>query len=478
MALSLENVEALAPDQASLDAARKLLKPAIWPAVASNGQGLIWGECQGSGATPYRVVVSETDAGYKCTCPSRKFPCKHSLALMWLRAGGKVSFADALVPAWVNDWVARRRGPGAASAGAATESGSKASMQAASSDISEATPDPKAEARAAAARERNRLEREASVLAGLDDLDVWLSDQVERGLAGFAAQSAQACRLIAQRLVDAKASGLAARLENLPGRLFSLPDPLRPMAAVQELGLVHLLCAAYRLQNSEPDALPAGLKADVRQAVGWSITREALLTEADAVRARGRWCVVATLSEVQPDRLRRMESWLFCETAQEGPRFAVLIDFVPVASGAASGGYSAGDRVEAELVFYPSAVPLRAQIVQVFSGAAASDKELQLSEQSLGQAYRSYEQAMLRQPWLGAWPLCMCGARVRRQGSQLFLCDSDESTAPLALALLPGQFSLASPLLSLAKMDAIGLWDGYSLTLCWAQTELGRWVNA
>ena len=46
MALSLENVEALAPDQSSLDAARKLLKPASWPALASNGSGLIWGECR------------------------------------------------------------------------------------------------------------------------------------------------------------------------------------------------------------------------------------------------------------------------------------------------------------------------------------------------------------------------------------------------------------------------------------------------
>src|SRR5271157_325281 len=95
MALSLENVEALAPDQASLDAARKLLKPGNWPAVASNGAGLVWGECQGSGATPYRVVVCETDAGYKCTCPSRKFPCKHSLALIWMRAEGRTAFDAA-----------------------------------------------------------------------------------------------------------------------------------------------------------------------------------------------------------------------------------------------------------------------------------------------------------------------------------------------------------------------------------------------
>ncbi|WP_367276283.1 SWIM zinc finger family protein [uncultured Erythrobacter sp.] len=74
------------PDQASLTAAKELLKPAEWPLLRENGDGLIWGECRGSGSTPYRHVVSELDADYNCTCPSRKFPCKHALALMYIRA--------------------------------------------------------------------------------------------------------------------------------------------------------------------------------------------------------------------------------------------------------------------------------------------------------------------------------------------------------------------------------------------------------
>jgi len=316
MALSLQNVEALAPDQSSLDAARKLLKPSSWPAVASNGAGLTWGECQGSGSTPYRVIVSEADLGYKCTCPSRKFPCKHSLALMWLRADGKLAFAVAPVPAWVSDWLSRRRGQ--SSAASPADGAPRVSIQATASAAAEEKPDPKAEARAAAARERNRQDREAAILAGLDDLDLWISDQLERGLAGFAAQSARACRLIAQRLVDAKASGLASRMESLPARLFSLPEAVRPVAAIEELGLAHLLSAAYRRQNETADALPSGLKADVRQAIGWSITREALLADPDALRTTATWRVVAVLSEIQPDRLRRLETWLWRETPNRG----------------------------------------------------------------------------------------------------------------------------------------------------------------
>ena len=109
MSLTFERIEALAPDQASLVAARKLLKSFLWPTLAE-GDGLVWGECQGSGATHYRVVVNEADAGYKCTCSCRKFPCKHSLALMWMRADRSATFVPAAVPDWVKDWLSRRRG--------------------------------------------------------------------------------------------------------------------------------------------------------------------------------------------------------------------------------------------------------------------------------------------------------------------------------------------------------------------------------
>jgi SWIM zinc finger len=195
MVLSLAKIEALAPDQAALDAARKLLKRATWPTLACDEAGLVWGEAQGSGASPYRVVISELDAGYKCTCPSRKFPCKHSLALMWMRAEGKVAFAFGTPPQWVNDWLSRRCGPSPAAA--AADATPKASIAAASGGEEAAASDPKAEGRAAAQRERNRQDREAAILAGLDEFDLWLSDQLEKCIAAFVANAAGACRRMA-----------------------------------------------------------------------------------------------------------------------------------------------------------------------------------------------------------------------------------------------------------------------------------------
>jgi SWIM zinc finger len=309
-------------------------------------RGLFGGEAQGFGATPYRVVVSEVDAGYKCTCPSRKFPCKHSLALMWMRAESKLTFATGTPPQWVNDWLSRRRGPSQATppAGAAA----KASVaDAISGGEDAAAADSKAEARAAAQRERNRQEREATILAGLDELDRWLSDQLERGIAGFVANAASACRQIVQRLVDAKASTLATRLDGLPSRLFSLTEAARPQAAVVELGILHLIAEAYRRQ----DALDPALREDVRQMVGWTQTRDALLADANALRAAGRWHVIASWIEAQPDKLSRSETWLLREGEDDAPRFALLVDFVPLSAGAPSRSMI-GETFEAELVYF------------------------------------------------------------------------------------------------------------------------------
>lgn len=472
MSLTLQRIEGLAPDQESLAAARKLLKPSSWPTLAE-GDGLFWGECQGSGATPYRVVVNEADTGYKCTCPSRKFPCKHALALMWMRVDKPAAFAPAAVPDWVKEWLSRRRGASTAPTKAEDEpkkTKARPSIRLTEVPEAEAKPDPKAEQRAAAARERNRLEREVAVLAGLEDLDTWLSDQVQHGMANFVAQAAQACRTIAQRLVDAKASGLAGRLDSLPTRLFTLPGPARPSAAIRELGQVYLISQAYRRASD----LSKSLAEDARQAVGWSVTREALLNDSEALRVNGEWLVFAVLSEAQPDRLRRVETWLWRQSAgDDTPRCAVLIDFVPISTGAAAGGYLVGDQIDAELCFYRSTIPLRAQITKLTRGAEQSSQPLTLPSGRLGVSYANYERALAWLPWLGTIPLSFQSSSVRREGEQLYLHD-DESG--LSLPLHPSQTNYALPLASLDRIDGIGLWNGYEFTLAWAETELGRWL--
>lgn len=470
MALTLDKVESLAPDQASLAAARKLLKPSSWSGLFADSAGLVWGECQGSGSTPYRVVIQAEDLGYKCTCPSRKFPCKHCLALMWMRAEGKTGFAEAAPPEWVTDWTRRRRaGSGARAEGRGSDAERPAEKSMAALAIEEAPADPQAEARSAAARERNRRDREDAILAGLEDLDTWLADQLDTGLAGFATQARKSCATLVQRLVDAKAPGLASRMEALPGRLLALPEVRRGSAAVAEIGQLHLIAQAYRRQG----ALPATLRDAVRRTIGWVQTRNELLDDPTAVRIHGSWRVVAVLSEVQPDRLRRLETWLLRENSEEAPATAVLIDFVPVSTGPARSPYSIGERLEATLVYYASPAPLRAQIAAMDSPSAATSGAIAFPAQTLGQALDSYDRALAEEPWLERWPIWFSNCHLRESGKRLWLLSLHEDGS--AVPLSESQTVSAAPLACVDRFNGFGIWNGSALELTAAETPLGRW---
>lgn len=459
MSLNLSKIEAIAPDQGSLSSAKKLLKPSGWPCLCENGEGIVWGECQGSGSTPYRVSITESDAdvGYKCTCPSRKFPCKHSLALMWMRADGKVPFSRGEAPGWVTDWLARRRGPSAKDSGTTP----RASIDAANAVETPAEVDPKAEARAAASREKSRKERDASIIGGIEEMDIWIGDQIDAGAAAFASNPANACRTMAQRLVDAKAGGLAVLVDSMPSRLYAIPEIRRSIAAVRELGVLHLIGSAYRRQ----EFLSPELREDVRQAAGWNITREALLSDPSAIRRDGIWHVWFTRTEVQPDKLRRIETWLF-----DGTQHAVLIDYVPVSLGASASGYMAGEKFAAELVYYPSPVPHRALIAQARSGSEPFHGNLNMQDATLLEAFNEYVEALALKPWLGEHPLFFKGATIRRNSTGLFLaCDG------VCLPINPEQRSAAWPLLQCRKIDGAVLWNGDTVHLAWLETDLGRW---
>ena len=80
---------ALAPDASSRRAAAGLASPSSWTGAGTVGD-LVWGLCAGSGKDPYQTVVDVTGPSYRCSCPSRKFPCKHVLALLLAWANGTV----------------------------------------------------------------------------------------------------------------------------------------------------------------------------------------------------------------------------------------------------------------------------------------------------------------------------------------------------------------------------------------------------
>src|SRR5258708_15610484 len=106
---SADRVMALAPDASSRQAAAKLAVPAPWAQAGAAGD-VVWGLCAGSGKHSYQVIADVAGPAYKCSCPSRKFPCKHAVALLPNWADGPVPEA-AQPPAFAESWIADRAGP-------------------------------------------------------------------------------------------------------------------------------------------------------------------------------------------------------------------------------------------------------------------------------------------------------------------------------------------------------------------------------
>src|ERR1700743_996719 len=104
---SSEQVLGLAPDGASQRTAERL---ASGPALSGTGSagGLVWGLCAGSGGRPAQGVAAlsgPSGPAYRCSCPSRKFPCKHALALLLSWSRGAVPEAGTEgAPDFAREW--------------------------------------------------------------------------------------------------------------------------------------------------------------------------------------------------------------------------------------------------------------------------------------------------------------------------------------------------------------------------------------
>ena len=90
-----------APNASAINNARGVvLKKKLVGLFRSPDGTLLFGECKGSGKENYRPSADFADPSkpvYRCTCPSRQFPCKHSLALLYACAQG-AKFVDKEVP--------------------------------------------------------------------------------------------------------------------------------------------------------------------------------------------------------------------------------------------------------------------------------------------------------------------------------------------------------------------------------------------
>jgi len=372
--LTAEQVAGLAPDAGSLAAGRGLASERRWSGLGQSGPAL-WGLCQGSGSKPYQTQADLSSPAFRCSCPSRKVPCKHALGLLLLAARSPAAVPASEPPEWVTQWLASRQ-------------------QRAEREPSPERKRTPADRQAQARREERRKER---VQSGLEEFERWLHDLVRQGFAQARERPYRFWDEAAERLVDAQASALAGRVQAMGG-IASGGGGAWAEALLEEAGLVQLLLAAYR----RLDDLPEATRADVRGLIGWTVSRDEVLA---GERMRDRWAVLGRVIEPEA-RFLVQRVWLH---GLDSRRDALVLSFA-AAGQSLDASLVAGTVVDASLAFYPGAVPLRALVAEQH----AVPEPLRappgaLSDGSIADALAVRAETLAQQPWLWRLPVCLAG---------------------------------------------------------------------
>ncbi|MFJ7151896.1 SWIM zinc finger family protein [Streptomyces sp. NPDC100445] len=388
-----DQVLALAPDAASRKAGSRLGVAGPWSGAGS-GEGSVWGLCEGSGSKPYRTVVDLADVtgpAYRCSCPSRKFPCKHALGLLLLWAGGDAAVpASAPPPDWAEQWLAGRRGRDAARAARAGEG----------------PPAGSADPEAARRRAERRAER---VTAGATELEQRLTDLLRGGLAAAEQAGYGLWDETAARMVDAQAPGLAARVRELGA--IPASGAGWPARLLEECALLHLLDQGWLCRDTLPDALAATVRS-----------RLGLPAVPDGPPVRDRWLVLAQY-DTADGKLTTRRIWLY--GASSG-HTRLLLSY-GAAGRAPETALPVGLALDAELSAFPGAGRSRAALGERF--AAPAPAAFRPPGVTTAEAAARYGEALRDDPWLESVPVTLGRVVPVPDGDGWQLADADTDTA-------------------------------------------------
>ena len=290
---------------------------------------------------------------------------------------------------------------------------------------------------------RRAEQREARVASGLAELDRWICDQVRQGLAASQRYGYRHWDDIAARMIDAQAPALAERLRALAAVPYSGSG--WDGRLLEEYALLWLLAAAGRDQAG----LPPPLRDTVRSRVGFTVRQADLLASATPVR--DRWHVLAR-RDLDRDRIRTRRVWL---RGQHTGRAALVLSFAALGQSL-DDSLPVGTQTDADLAFYPAAVPLRALVANRHDTSPGGVPP----GATVAGLLAGYAAALGQDPWLDTWPAVLAATPARAPRPCL------RDVAGDALPLHPGAGD-CWPLLALS--------GGYPLTVAGEWTPRGLW---
>lgn len=384
MNFSEEQILSMAPDDSSKKSGKELANPSKWVKREFSERAL-WGECQGSGKLPYQTQVDLINIAFKCSCPSRKFPCKHGLGLMLLFVRDGKLFSKTSEPDWVTGWLDKRI--------------EKEEKKVERKEEKEKKADPVAQAK----RQENRLKR---VEEGMEDLKLWIQDIIRNGLIHIPGKDPSYFETMSKRMVDAQAPGLASMIRNLSN--INLYTDGWQSRFLDQLIRIYLVLQGYpRL-----DELSNDLQDELRMLVGFTQNQEELKNQEGI---RDEWFVLAKRADKE-ENLTTERIWLY---GSQSKKYALILFFY-VKGQLPELNLLPGSVIDAELVYFKGANTLRALVKQQYNIAQGKNIE---GYPNWGDVLSSSGDAYSLNPWIVDTPAIIESVTPLPHGSQWILKD-------------------------------------------------------
>ena len=196
----------LAPNPAAASNGKKISKSGGFQKLyRSSDDTFFMGECKGSGKNPYITSADYIDPEhpvFRCTCPSRQFPCKHSLGLMY-----EMMEEKSFMPCEIPEDIQRKRGKIAAKSAPAKAPEDMTPEEAAKAEKKKA-----AAARSAKNAKTKKLQKQ---LEGLDLAEKAVKELISAGLGTMGGASLPTYQQLSKQLGDYYLNGPQRLLNRL-----------------------------------------------------------------------------------------------------------------------------------------------------------------------------------------------------------------------------------------------------------------------
>ncbi|MBL3656918.1 SWIM zinc finger family protein [Fulvivirga sediminis] len=395
MSFSEEQIQSIAPNASAFSAGKKLSGNSKWESFGKSDR-VIWGAIRGSGKNPHLTQIDLNDIAFKCSCPSRQFPCKHAIALMLLYGSQEQNFSVQEEPEWVSAWMDSRK----ARQEKAAEAPKKTKAKSAAKDTV-----------------AKRLEQ---VQAGAAELELWLKDLVRMGLLELSFKSAKDFKKVAARMVDAKAPGLAFWVREL-GQLNYKDGSVWQDESLKLISKLFLLIQAIK----NYDQYDSQWQYTIRTLAGWSQSSKELLADANAEVVDDHWLVVGQLEETNDDIVTQ-RNWLI---GKRSNRKALVLNFSTRFSSFES-IILPGSYIEGQLAFFPSVQPQRAVIKTQTNAADKFDADFTFTENWL-EAHHKKTELIKENPWSNDHLFILNNSKLILKNDTWFMADHDHYLMPL-----------------------------------------------